>query len=121
MKIRTIILAVGVALVLAVPAAQAAVLDEGGGAAVVPAAIGDAHDRTSTVAGSDAYVPFVSDFPVTTHPVSSPSSTLVADGLDWSDVSVGVGMGVAFAALLVGSALALVRRGRGGAREASLA
>jgi len=120
MKIRTIILAVGVALVLAVPAAQAAVLDEGGGAAV-PVAIGDAHDRTSTVANSDAYVPFVSDFPVTTHPVSSPSSTLVADGLDWSDVSVGVGIGVAFAALLVGSALALLRRGRGGAREASLA
>jgi hypothetical protein len=87
MKIRTTILGLLAALALTAPAAQAAPTTE--------------------------FVPWVTDFGKTTA-VASPAATVPAGsaGLDWTDVSVGVGIGGGAAALLAGSALAFSRRAR---------
>jgi len=89
MKLRTIIPTAAAALALAAPAAA-----------------------------QTGYTPYATDFgkarlsePTHVNPI--PAAAVAADGTDWSDVSLGAGMGAAIAALLGGTAVALTRRGRG--------
>jgi len=87
MKLKTIIPAAAAALALAAPAAAQA-----------------------------GYTAFATDFgkarlsdPTPAIPVAAAP---VADGTDWSDVSIGAGTGAAIVALLGGTAVVLTRRGR---------
>lgn len=70
-------------------------------------------------AAEEPFVPFVTDFrkPEAPSPAAAPTTPSPApkasmSRIDWGDVGIGSGIGVALAALLAGSGLALARRTR---------